>query len=320
MGTRIWVGFQRSPGRRWRFEMEHRLELGEEYFRNQQVDMAEKVFLSILEAKPDVKEALNNLGVIAFQKGEPTRAIRYFTEALKIDGSYEDALANLREAFLSQERRDSREMQEPGARLPRNINTREYWDKAYSAEIGKHEWRRYVVSFNKVRTYIGVRAERHETILDIGCGYGLLLDALRPLGLAMEGWDISGVAVERIRAKGYRGKQLDFSKAHAGEGMWDYVIATEFLEHLDEPEAILLQMYQIARKSVAVTVPDKCLSPKECAEHRQVFSRTDFLEMTEGWSIGKRYVEEFEEEFVYQDARRAPTLIRKPTLLVILEK
>lgn len=71
------------------------LKRGEDLFQNGLLDEAERVFCDILRFNPDQYEALNNLGVISYSRGEIEKAERFFLKALSLEGKCEDALANL---------------------------------------------------------------------------------------------------------------------------------------------------------------------------------------------------------------------------------
>lgn len=55
---------------------------------------AKECFLKLASGPKPCKEALNNLGVLAYQEGNGEEAIHYFTESLLVDPSYTDAIAN----------------------------------------------------------------------------------------------------------------------------------------------------------------------------------------------------------------------------------
>lgn len=67
---------------------------GEALFAGGKVAEAEEYFRNIIKKNPDQKEALNNLGVIAFMKNKPGEAASYFARTLKIDPLYKDAILN----------------------------------------------------------------------------------------------------------------------------------------------------------------------------------------------------------------------------------
>jgi len=67
---------------------------GEELFTQGYLEAAKEVFLRLVSGSNPCKEALNNLGVIAYQEGNFDDAVKYFTESLAIDPSYKDANTN----------------------------------------------------------------------------------------------------------------------------------------------------------------------------------------------------------------------------------
>jgi len=81
--------------------MEDRLRQGETLFADGRIEEAEKCFLNILEQDSKNKEALNNLGVIAFQGRKIENAIDYFNKSLKLDPFYKEAVLNY--AYLLKE-------------------------------------------------------------------------------------------------------------------------------------------------------------------------------------------------------------------------
>lgn len=68
---------------------------GEQLFGMGNTEGAKIVFNRILSTTPDNIEALNNLGVIAFQEGEIDQASSYFSRVLETDKSYFEAMENL---------------------------------------------------------------------------------------------------------------------------------------------------------------------------------------------------------------------------------
>lgn len=76
------------------------LKQGEDYFAKGDIVRAESSFNNILENHPNHVETLNNLGVIAYQKGNYEQACKYLRKALEIDTGYFDAIENLARLFL----------------------------------------------------------------------------------------------------------------------------------------------------------------------------------------------------------------------------
>ncbi|MEO7741967.1 MAG: class I SAM-dependent methyltransferase [Usitatibacter sp.] len=80
-----------------------------------------------------------------------------------------------------------------------------------------------------------VPANRSARVLDVGCGYGFALRALRSLGFsALEGLESSPQQAERCRAAGFRVKVTSDSVAWLSscEGQFDCVLLLDVIEHV----------------------------------------------------------------------------------------
>ena len=71
------------------------LRKGEAFFAGGRIDQAERCFLDLLEQTPSNKEAINNLGVIAFHRGDDKAAVDFFSRVLSLDPFHIDAIMNL---------------------------------------------------------------------------------------------------------------------------------------------------------------------------------------------------------------------------------
>jgi len=85
--------------------------------------------------------------------------------------------------------------------------------------------------------------------------------------------------------------------------------ATEIVEHLDNPIALLKEAVRVAREKVIFTVPDNVLGPEELAEHRQLFTRETLEELV------RQLFDDFQID-TFADTFDTPTVrISLPTLL-----
>lgn len=72
------------------------------------------------------------------------------------------------------------------------------------------------------------------SILDLGCGSGLLMDALRRRGVEVRGVDLSPEGIRRARARGLDVEVVDFTEDRTlAGGPYDLAISCEVAEHLD---------------------------------------------------------------------------------------
>jgi len=76
--------------------MNDALRQGEASFASGDLQNAERFFLAVPQGDPQYKVALNNLGVVAFQRREYEQAREYFTQSLALDPAYSEALDNLK--------------------------------------------------------------------------------------------------------------------------------------------------------------------------------------------------------------------------------
>jgi SAM-dependent methyltransferase len=123
------------------------------------------------------------------------------------------------------------------------------------------------------------------TLLDVGFGAGDLLRAARDAGWTVSGIEVSQTAVEHGRALGLDVRHGDLMDANYPDNYFDVVTASEILEHCDEPESLVDEVYRILRPGGLfwATTPSagglsyrligtkwSILSPPE---HLQIFSR-----------------------------------------------
>ncbi|OGR96243.1 MAG: hypothetical protein A2016_06645 [Elusimicrobia bacterium GWF2_62_30] len=96
------------------------------------------------------------------------------------------------------------------------------------------------------------------SVLDIGCGEGATLRYLKKeRQTAGEGLDISHTGVEMAKASGINARQADVtSRDFSLESSYDHIIISEVLEHIPNPEELLLKVRERFRKSLIISVPN----------------------------------------------------------------
>ncbi len=150
-----------------------------------------------------------------------------------------------------------------------NPNTIHFYDRLYSGKYdtgqGTLEWQ--YESGERMLWYRRVGAlpffAPPGRYLDVGCGMGGLLASLPPAaGRQLHGIDFSPVAIRKV------GERVDGSwtvgRAEAlpyPDQSFDRVSSTETLEHVDEPEAIIVEMARVLRRGgkLLITVPEASL-------------------------------------------------------------
>ncbi len=110
------------------------------------------------------------------------------------------------------------------------------------------------------------------SILDFGCGNGDLVRRLRGLGREAHGIEL---ASDRVEGK-TKPEAQPFVQMYDGQfpmpyedGSFDFVVATEVIEHIPHPERLPAELARIARQGLFVSVPDMTSIPSGF-EHRVV--------------------------------------------------
>lgn len=101
--------------------------------------------------------------------------------------------------------------------------------------------------------------EKGSKVLDIGCGDGYFGEfLLKNKDIDYLGSDISDAALKAARDRGLNIIQIDAANelGKFTSGSFDFVIMSEFIEHIPNSEEILKIARQIAKKGVLVSVPN----------------------------------------------------------------
>jgi len=155
--------------------------------------------------------------------------------------------------------------------MTEDINTAEYWDKTYRRE-GPATWRKYPKTFQLIKERVGA----DKTILELGSGPGILTRQLRQENYVFA-VDISPIACGMT---GEPSAVLKVPPIPAKDQCYDIIIATEFLEHIQDPEALIAECSRVAPRAIFV-VPNNTLGPEECAEHHHKFTIVSLAELFE---------------------------------------
>lgn len=99
------------------------------------------------------------------------------------------------------------------------------------------------------------------SILDVGCGEGITLSKFEQEGIGKKlyGIDYSDDALT-IGKKIYPHLNLkrgDIYDIKEGDASFDLVMATEVLEHLDDPQKALKELIRVSKKYVMLSVPNE---------------------------------------------------------------
>ena len=128
-------------------------------------------------------------------------------------------------------------------------------------------------------------------LLDIGTGAGTILEVARDLGWEGFGTEVSRLAFETSKAKGFNMFLGFLSDAAFQDEYFDVVTASEIIEHLPDPQSELSEIYRILRpgglfwgttpsaRSLSFRLLGANWSVISPPEHLQLFSRQAITRM-----------------------------------------
>ena len=128
---------------------------------------------------------------------------------------------------------------------------------------------------NPVRTaYVAGRCQiKGARVLDIGCGGGLLCEALHDLGAVVTGIDLAPAMLETARLHAAeRGVAIEYRSAQAEAlaatypGSFDVVTCMEMLEHVPDPAGIVTAIGSLLRPGGAAFISTLNRTPKSFAQ------------------------------------------------------
>lgn len=132
-----------------------------------------------------------------------------------------------------------------------------YWTKRFDPESGGLYTGRRIRKFKEIIKLI----ERNSSVLEIGCGDGILLEMLIKEKLAASnvlGVEISDYALNACRTKGINVKRIDALDIDSLKDLrdFDYLIMADFIEHITNPELLLKLFEQKIKKGIVISIPN----------------------------------------------------------------
>lgn len=100
--------------------------------------------------------------------------------------------------------------------------------------------------------------EPGSSVLDLGCGSGACLKRLEDkLGVEGEGVDVSAASMAMCAALGVKASRADITApSFRPARIYDYIVVSEVLEHIPDPEGLLARLRGNFTKGLVVTVPN----------------------------------------------------------------
>jgi len=129
-----------------------------------------------------------------------------------------------------------------------------YWDNKAQSGLGiLSPWRQ-----RRAQVFTDVLKDG-DRVLDLGVGDGaLLLYILQHKRIEAVGLDVSPKAVEYCRAHGLDVRLADINRpiSETLDAPFDYIILSEIIEHLPDPESLLNSLRPFVRKGILVSIPN----------------------------------------------------------------
>ena len=142
-------------------------------------------------------------------------------------------------------------------------------------------------NLNRINAIISLIPNCVESVLDVGCGDGCIINKLHDEGYESYGIDISSKALSYVKC---RKKQMPCDNLQFEDNSFDLIISSEMIEHLDDTTFVnsLEEMERVSRKYIIISVPydeflrsrmTKCLfcgKEHHIYNHLRAFSRNKF--------------------------------------------
>lgn len=129
-----------------------------------------------------------------------------------------------------------------------------YWDNKAQTGLGQlSAWR-----LRRAQVFATL-IEPGSRVLDLGVGDGALLQYLiEQRGIIASGLDVSPKAVDFCRQHGLDVTLADINRPVASfiDAPVDYIILSEIIEHLPDPESLLQSLRPFARRALIVSIPN----------------------------------------------------------------
>jgi len=130
----------------------------------------------------------------------------------------------------------------------------QYWESKAKSGMGHlSAWR-----LRRARAFAEL-IDAGARVMDLGVGDGAILEYLMARNdIQAYGVDISPAAVEFCRGRGLDVDLVDVKEPPSAylEGPFDYIILSEILEHLPDPESLLDDLRPYVRKGLLVSIPN----------------------------------------------------------------
>lgn len=144
-----------------------------------------------------------------------------------------------------------------------------------------------------------VAAGPGESVIDIGCGDGLIAVRLQGGGRRVQGCDLSWTRARRAWQNGITALCADVLALPYRDASFDWAICSEVLEHVTDPELALAEIWRVLRSggTAVLTVPlDEHLEQTLLDVPEEVLSSGQYQEIRTHFGLKDSHLHSFTEE------------------------
>jgi|GEM_PF-3153242 len=171
-----------------------------------------------------------------------------------------------------------------------NINTNNFWNRKYVLEKNNSENTvAYPHTFRRITELLDSKMK----VIDLGCGRGQLIEMIKESrGCDVFGVDISDVAIKAVKERGLNGLALRIPPVSIGSHIFDVAIASEILEHIKNPIALIKEMVRIVKPDglLIIAVPNNWLYPYGNRDHLWVFNEEKMIRLFKKININQNII------------------------------
>jgi ubiquinone/menaquinone biosynthesis C-methylase UbiE len=126
------------------------------------------------------------------------------------------------------------------------LNNRAYYD-AFASGYDQRRRGQYHALLDDLEADLVLRYARGGSVLEAGCGTGLILERVRPHCRCAVGVDLSRGMLARARARGMSVAQASLLDLPLRDGLFDAVCCFKVLPHVEDPGAALRELGRLVR-------------------------------------------------------------------------
>ncbi|GMV38411.1 MAG: hypothetical protein AMXMBFR64_01270 [Myxococcales bacterium] len=125
-------------------------------------------------------------------------------------------------------------------------DTRSYYD-AFSERYEDQRHEGYHVFLDEMETRTVEPYVRGKSVLEAGCGTGLILERLKPLARSLVGVDLSHGMLRRARERGHQVVQASLLELPFPDATFDTVCSFKVLAHVEDARAALAELSRVVK-------------------------------------------------------------------------